>query len=962
MARRIFEKPGRQIVLTVAILIGTTLTGAVRANGGEPPGPAIEEARKLLQTGKYAEGLETLDALTQAEPAPTGVDALKIALGRADCLAAQGETDRAIDVLKTALSAEPKLPSPHELLAKLAELKFNKGDWEGADADAKSALALDPDHIPSRWIAARLLEARGESEPALEAWKWFVGAYNKRTKEIGEHPEWLLIVGQASEKYYRAIARGDELAESLNDIMSEIYEGALRADPLCWQAPWLEGRLFLAGYNDAKALPELNRALKINPLAAEVIVTLGQADLQGYKLAAGRAKAERALRINPKYAPAHVLLADLNISDERFADAKANAQAAVKLNPRDEDGLARLAAASRLLVDPTTASVVEAIVLANNPRPATFYAALGERLADRRKYPAAERAFLEAAKADPRRADAPIGLGMLYMQIGRETEAKALFKDAFAADPFNVRAFNQMKVLKHMGTYEPVVSDHFSVMVEPKQDALLGKYMSRYLESIYPELTTRFGYSPPLPTKVEILTTHEWFSARTIGLPFIPTVGACTGSVVALASPRATRTPFNWARVLKHEIVHVITLQQTRFNIPHWYTEALAVESEGFPRPQEWNKLLLSRVPTRTKLLNLDDINLGFIRPKEPEDRQLAYCQSQLYAQYMLKRFGSDALIRMLDAYRSGLTTDRAIAACFKVDKADFEAQYLTFLDEVVKTIRTRVNDEKPLKFSQLERLVKASPEDPDLNAQMAYEHFARRDYKEARPYADKALKVKEHHPLASYVKARLLSTIGDDDAALDLLRGAIDPDKPNERVIELLGSLEMKAGNLDEAERLYELARKDDPFHTKWIANLARVHLRKKDDAKFLVDLAMIADNDADDLAVRKVLAEKHLAAGAPEASEKWAMECLYINVYDPESHVLLADAYNARSKLAEAVEEYQTALTLKPKKGDQIQVKLASALLASGRKEEAKATLDTLLKADPDHPEAKALREKID
>ena len=69
----------------------------------------------------------------------------------------------------------------------------------------------------------------------------------------------------------------------------------------------------------------------------------------------------------------------------------------------------------------------------------------------------------------------------------------------------------------------------------------------------------------------------------------------------------------------------------------------------------------------------------------------MAYCQAQLYARYMLKRFGPDALIKMLDAYRRGLTTDRAIAACFHVEKADFEAGYLTYLDEVVKTIRTRV-------------------------------------------------------------------------------------------------------------------------------------------------------------------------------------------------------------------------------------------------------------------------------
>ena len=81
-----------------------------------------------------------------------------------------------------------------------------------------------------------------------------------------------------------------------------------------------------------------------------------------------------------------------------------------------------------MLVDPAGAAAAELAALANNPRPATFYAALGERLADRRKYHSAERAFLMACAADPTRADAPIGLGMLYMQVGRETEAKSLFE------------------------------------------------------------------------------------------------------------------------------------------------------------------------------------------------------------------------------------------------------------------------------------------------------------------------------------------------------------------------------------------------------------------------------------------------------------------------------------------------------------------------------------------------------
>ena len=47
----------------------------------------------------------------------------------------------------------------------------------------------------------------------------------------------MLLVGQAAERYYRAKARGEELSESLNDVINEIYEGALRADPQLLAGP-----------------------------------------------------------------------------------------------------------------------------------------------------------------------------------------------------------------------------------------------------------------------------------------------------------------------------------------------------------------------------------------------------------------------------------------------------------------------------------------------------------------------------------------------------------------------------------------------------------------------------------------------------------------------------------------------------------------------------------------------------
>ena len=77
---------------------------------------------------------------------------------------------------------------------------------------------------------------------------------------------------------------------------------------------------------------------------------------------------------------------------------------------------------------------------------------------------------------------------------------------------------------------------------------------------------------------------------------------------------------------------------------------------------------------------------------------------------------------------------------------------------------------------------------------------------------------------------------------------------------------------------------------------------------------------------------------------------------------HVLLGDAQVMVKKFDQAAEEYQTALILKPKRPDDVKVKLAQALFGSGKREEAKSVLDAVLKTDPDHPEGKALKEEME
>ncbi len=221
---------------------------------------ALTKARKLLHTGKYAESLEAFDAL--APLAKDHPDKVQVALGRAGCLAATGEIDKALEALKPFCEGEK--PDP-DASARAADLEFSRGHWTEAEALARAATKARPDHVPAKWVLARLLEAKGQAKEADAAFRWFIDQHNKDQKAPSRDAEALVIIGQAAEKYYRANARGEDLKETLEEVMNDLYENAIRADPTYWKAPLMEARLFLSGYNERAATKELIRRRRSIP-------------------------------------------------------------------------------------------------------------------------------------------------------------------------------------------------------------------------------------------------------------------------------------------------------------------------------------------------------------------------------------------------------------------------------------------------------------------------------------------------------------------------------------------------------------------------------------------------------------------------------------------------------------------------------------------------------------------------
>ena len=186
------------------------------------------------------------EALTPALKVP-------LALGKAECQASQGEYARAI--VRSQGRRRPRIPRTPTCSARLADLYLIRGEWEAAEAAMRQAAEARPRPLaralgrgPAARTSRRAREGRRRLEMVRRPLQRTTGARSSKNADA------LLLVGQAAERYYRANARGEELSDALNDVINEIYETALRVDPNCWQAPWLEGQLFLSGYNERSAV------------------------------------------------------------------------------------------------------------------------------------------------------------------------------------------------------------------------------------------------------------------------------------------------------------------------------------------------------------------------------------------------------------------------------------------------------------------------------------------------------------------------------------------------------------------------------------------------------------------------------------------------------------------------------------------------------------------------------------
>ena len=694
-------------------LAGLLVTGAAHAQDAAPPARRADP----MVIPRSAASRAALDAKAAT---PDAMKDLRVRYGAWE----QGDLDTPLRAAEAAVWAwrwdEPALADPSVPAVLRARALLQQGAWDRAiaalaDDASRRATAL---RGLAQAGAGRLAESRTALEPLMaEPMPAVVRTQGQR--------ELVLAKAEALEAW----SMTGRVAPQLYEAVIEALGAARALDRTDWEAMLLEARILASRHNRADAWKALADALSQHPRLAEAWRMRGELSAGALERADAVAIADGIDAFSPACAAAALLRARTALMQDDADGAEPMLRQVLAAAPTQPDALAYLAAMHAVRFRPE--AMEQALADADRAAPGSPHAPLvvGAMLSRRRQYEDAAVLLRRAWDRAPEWSEPPMELGLMDMQSGEDARALEALRAAVERDPFNVGATLSLRLLEDMAPWPVREGRHFTLRSQPGIDDAMADGMLAQLDAMHEEICAQLGHQPSRRTRIELMPDHEWFGVRLTGLPAIHTIAACTGPVIAMEVPREGSRKkhlglFDWLDVVRHEYVHTVTLSQTRNRIPHWMTEAIAVDLQHKRRDYKECQMLAAALEGGT-LFDFDSILLAFVRPVKPTDRAQAYAQGHWWVEFIRATWGDDALRRMLALYAEGATESQALAQVLDVSKEQFLERFTPWARTQVKAWglapepppdallgKDRV---EPVSDKELDLLLRSHPEHPDL-------------------------------------------------------------------------------------------------------------------------------------------------------------------------------------------------------------------------------------------------------
>lgn len=448
-------------------------------------------------------------------------------------------------------------------------------------------------------------------------------------------------------------------------VLDVFYDPVKKQEPKNREVFLATGELALEKHDYALASKEFQDGLKSNPTDADLLFGLARSFAPSDREQMGKLLAA-ALEQNTNHVGARLLMIDHLIDAEQYEPAKKFITEVLAINPYQPDALAYRAVLAHLQNDATGEKQSRELALkfwANNPRVDHL---MGLKISQ--KYRFAEGAEFQRAalKFDPEYLPAKMQLAQDFLRLGKSDEGWILADEVHRADEYDVTAFNLTALKEVIDQYATITNQNFIVRMPKKEALIFGDRVLALLERARTNLCTKYGMELKQPVVVEIFGSQKDFGVRTFGMPDNPGfLGVCFGKVITANSPSAqVSRSANWEAVLWHEFCHVVTLELTRNRMPRWLSEGISVYEERQANPvwgQHMNATYREMV-LGTDLTPVSKLSGAFLNAKSGMHVQFAYYESSIVVEYLVEKYGQEALRKILKDLYDGVGINEAIA------------------------------------------------------------------------------------------------------------------------------------------------------------------------------------------------------------------------------------------------------------------------------------------------------------
>ena len=691
---------------------------------------------------------------------------------------------------------------------------------------------LLPFAIPA---AAQRGAEKGHRDPALEP----CDIHHDRGRAVEAASCYRSLLGEAD------LAIQAEAHWMLGDLKAanDRFREAIRLEP---ENPDLRvrwGYLYIESHNQAEGAQLFEEALELDD--RHVPARLGMARVLGARFEGKALETVReALEDRPDQAEGHLLLGRMALEEGDLDTARNSLEQA--LAKSEALGLAPLEAYALLAVlgmlegEPDNEWIDRALEF--NPRYGQIYAEQAHFYVITRRYREATERLRKAISVAPRLWRGHAELGVNLMREGHDTEGRRHLEIAYEGDPYSAKTVNTLRLLDKYDDFESFASEGPAEGPQPraivrlprKEAALLRPYVLALTERAIEEFERKYDFHLQQPVRVELYDNHDDFAVRTMAMPGIGLLGVTFGYVVAMDSPSGRRPgEFHWGTTLWHELAHVFTLESTDHLVPRWYSEGISMyeEREADPRWGEPVTPEFIDAVQNKKLLPVEELDRGFIRPRYPGQVAISYMQAGYACRFIDERWGFEKLVELLRGFADGQSTAANLRAVLEIEPEDFDKGFDAFMRAELEPALEGLGRWR----RKLKQALEAAREDdwqavlePARAAQAAYPQFvgSGNSYKLLATALDKAgQRAEAIEELRAYERrggrepetlqrlGRWLEEAGHEQEAAAVYEGLLYNWPQDEQTHRRLGNLLLAAGDADQALREFSAVIALDPL-----------------------------------------------------------------------------------------------------------------------------------------------------